>query len=251
MATVHDLFGDRITTPFVPSVSPSIPPLENGDHLSRDEFERRYDAMPWLKKAELIEGVVYMPSPVRLENHSAPHLDASTWLGVYRAYTPGVRAGADGTIRLDLDNEPQPDAILLVDPACGGQALIDADDYVAGAPEFVLEVAASSASIDLHAKFRVFQRNKVREYVVWRIHDATVDWFVLENDTFAPLAPDAEGIFRSLSFPGLWLSSKALIRNDMAEVLRVLQLGLESPQHAQFVARLQSARQQFAKEQPK
>jgi Uma2 family endonuclease len=251
MATVHDMIGNLTTTPFVPPVSPPIPPLENGDHLSRDEFERRFNTMPWLKKAELIEGVVYMPSPVRLEHHASPHLDISGWLATYKAYTPGVRAGADGTIRLDLDNEPQPDAMLFIDPACGGQALIDADDYVAGAPEFVLEISASSASIDLHAKFRVFQRNKVREYVVWRIHDAIVDWFVLENDKFAPLAPDAEGICRSPSFPGLWLSSKALIRNDMAEVLRVLQLGLESPQHAQFVARLQSAREKFAKEQPK
>lgn len=38
---------------------PSIP-LENGDRLSRFEFEHRYQAMPELKKAELVEGVVYI-----------------------------------------------------------------------------------------------------------------------------------------------------------------------------------------------
>jgi Uma2 family endonuclease len=162
-----------------------------------------------------------------------------------------VLGGADGTVRLDLDNEPQPDAMLFIDPSCGGQAQVDADDYVSGAPELVLEVAASSVSIDLHAKFRAFQRNKVREYVVWRIDDGAVDWFALDTDKFAPLSADVERIYRSQVFPGLWLSSRALIRKDLAEVLRVLQLGLASPEHAQFVARLQSTREQRAKESSK
>ena len=46
------------------SKPPRILPLEHGDHLTREEFERRYEAMPHVRKAELIEGVVYMPSPV-------------------------------------------------------------------------------------------------------------------------------------------------------------------------------------------
>ena len=109
------------------------PALENGDHLTRDEFERRYDAMPDLKKAELIEGVVYMPSPVRQRRHSRPHIHVSTWLGTYEANTLGVEAGDNGSIRLDLDNEPQPNAFLVIQPECGGQARISVDDYVEGA----------------------------------------------------------------------------------------------------------------------
>src|SRR5262250_2667499 len=89
-----------------------IPPLENGDRLTRPEFERRYEAMPHLKKAELIEGVVYVPSPVRYEGHGRQHSAILTWLGVYMASTPGVGAGDNTTVRLDLDNEPQPDALL-------------------------------------------------------------------------------------------------------------------------------------------
>src|SRR5947209_10401644 len=135
-----------------PSASPTLragepPPLEPGDRLTREEFERRYDAMPRLKKAELIEGVVYMPSPVRHHRHSRPQFRLITWLGTYEAATPGVQGGDNGTARLDLDNEPQPDAYLFVDPDCGGQARISADDYVELAPEQVGEVAASSAKM--------------------------------------------------------------------------------------------------------
>jgi Uma2 family endonuclease len=249
MSSIHDSVTDFITTPFVPPLPAAIPPLQNGDHLTRKEFERRYEAMPHLKKAELIEGIVYMPSPVRLDHHSSPHMDATAWLAVYKAFTPGVRGGTEGTVRLDDDNEPQPDVMLLIDPACGGQAHIDDDDYVSGAPDLVFEVSASSASIDLHAKFRAFQRNKVREYLVWRIYDATVDWFVLEKNKFVPLSPDTKGVYRSPSFPGLWLSPQALVKPDLAEVLRVLQLGLDSPEHAAFVARLQAAKDQRAKDQ--
>ena len=128
------------------------PPLENGDRLTRAEFERRYEAMPHLKKAELIEGVVHMPSPTRHRRHGRPHGHLVTWLGVYEAATPGVEMSNNSTARLDLDNEPQPDALLLIDPARGGQARVSADDDIEAAPELVAEVAASSASIDLNAE---------------------------------------------------------------------------------------------------
>src|SRR5262245_8818306 len=96
------------------------PPLETGDRLSREEFERRYKAMPDLKKAELIEGVVYVPSPVSLRRHGGPNADLVTWPGNYRANTPGVLTGDNTTARLDLANIPQPDALLLIDPEFGG-----------------------------------------------------------------------------------------------------------------------------------
>ncbi len=214
-------------------------PLEPGDRLKREEFERRYDAMPHLKKAELIEGVVYMPSPVRHRRHSRPHFRLITWLGAYEAATPGVEGGDNGSARLDLDNEPQPDALLLIDPARCGQARISADDYIEHAPELVAEVAASSASYDLHTKLEVYRRNGVREYLVWRVLDQQFDWFVLRSGQYEPLAATAAGLRCSEIFPGLWLDAAALMQGDMQRVLAVVQQGLASPEHAAFVQRLQ------------
>ena len=125
---------------------PGLERSEVTEGEDRDEFERRYDAMPRLRKAELIEGVVYMPSPVRHRRHGRPHFRLICWLGVYEAATPGVEGGDNGTIRLDLDNDPQPDAYLLIAPERGGQARISADDYVELAPELVAEVAKELAA---------------------------------------------------------------------------------------------------------
>ncbi len=216
-------------------------PLETGDHLTREEFERRYEAMPDLKKAELIEGIVYMPSPVHQRRHGRPHTRLVGWLAAYEAATPGVEAGDNSTVRLDEANEPQPDALLFIDPARGGQARISADDYVEGAPEFVGEVAASSASHDLHTKRDVYQSHGVQEYLVWRTLDGAVDWFVLRGGRNERLVPGPDGILRSEVFPGLWLDAAALVRGDMARVLAVGQQGLASPEHAAFVAKLNPA----------
>ena len=211
-----------------------IPPLRSGDHLARDEFERRYEAMPGVKKAELIEGVVYMPSPVSAEEHGEPHFDCITWLGVYRAHTPPIRGGDNSTLRLDLDNEPQPDGYLRLLPECGGQAKV-IEGYVTGAPELIVEVAASSASYDLHEKLHAYRRNGVREYIVWRVWDAAIDWLVLRGGRYEPL-PLSDGIFKSEVFPGLWLDPAAALSGDMARVLAVLQQGLASPERIAFLA---------------
>jgi Uma2 family endonuclease len=223
-----------------------VPLLHNGDRLSRSEFERRYDAMPEGKKAELIEGVVHMPLPVS-DDHSGPHFDLITWLGLYRIGTPGVVGGDNGTLRLDLDNEPQPDAFLRVLETHGGQARVDEDGYVTGAPELVAEVAVSGASIDLHAKLNVYRRNAVREYVVWRVEDDAVDWFVLRQGQFVPLALTPAGLYQSEALPGLWLEPAALVRRDLPTVFQVAQQGLASPEHAAFIAALQ---QTLAQGQP-
>lgn len=228
-----------MNAPLTRTRTPAIPPLEPGDHLTRDEFERRYDAMPNLKKAELIEGVVYMPSPVRVDQHSSPHAAYIGWLTTYWAWTPGVRAADNTTIRLDLDNEPQPDGLLLIEPTHGGQATIDDDGYIAGGPELVGEVSASSASLDLNAKLRVYRRNNVLEYVVWRVLDDAIDWFILRGSQYDRLPLSADGHYRSETFPGLWLDPAALTRFDLQTVLQSLQLGIASPEHATFVARLQ------------
>jgi Uma2 family endonuclease len=223
-----------------PQASPEsiIPPLEPGDRLSRTEFERRYDAMTNLKKAELIEGFVYMPSPVRLRRHGRPHAQIVNWLGNYESATPGVIGADNASVRFDLDNEPQPDALLFIDPEHGGQASITADDYVENAPELVAEIAASTASDDLNTKLNVYRRNGVREYIVWRVLDRQIDWFVLKVGEFVLLPLDDAGLYRSEVFPGLWLDPVALVGGDTQSVQTALQRGLASREHANFVARL-------------
>ncbi len=220
----------------------AVPLLESGDHLSRAEFERRYDAMLNLKKAELIEGVVYVPSPVRMDVHSKPHALVITWLGVYTAATPGVELGDNATVRLDFDNEPQPDALLRIEPAAGGRSRTSEDGYVEGPPELVVEVAASSASIDRHSKLRVYQRNGVGEYLLWQVLDRQIEWFALREGVYAPLAPDARGVVHSVLFPGLQLAVRPLLEGNLAAVLVEQQAGLGTPEHEAFVATL-AARQ--------
>ena len=216
---------------------PRVIPLENGDRLPRDEFERRYLASSNLKKAELIKGVVHMPSPVRAA-HAKRHGDMVGWLGAYSAATPGVSLLDNATVRLDIDNEPQPDALLRIESETIGRSRVDADGYVAGPPELVAEVAASSAAYDLHDKLHAYRRNGVLEYLVWRVYDREFDWFVLTAGEYRPLAPDAAGILRSRTFPGLRLARRALLDGDFAAVLAELGKGLKTAEHAAFVARL-------------
>jgi Uma2 family endonuclease len=215
-----------------------VPRLEQGDHLTRAEFERRYEAMPELKKAELIEGVVYMPSPVRAEQHGEPDANLGGWLFTYKVQTPGLLTPSNSTLRLDNDNEPQPDNVLMIHPDHGGQAKLDADGYIEGAPELVAEISASSVSIDLHSKLRVYRRNGVKEYIAWRVLDRAIDWFVLRDGEYMRLVPDGDGILRSEIFPGLWLNVPALLEGKLDRVLATLQEGIASPEHQAFVARL-------------
>ncbi|PHJ61854.1 hypothetical protein VF14_19570 [Nostoc linckia z18] len=225
-----------------PIHSPSyIPPLESGDRLTRPEFERRYNAMPNLKKAELIEGVVYVSSPLRFEPHAEPHANLMIWLGNYKVATPGVRLGDNPTVRLDLDNEPQPDAILLIDAACGGKSQLGSDGYVEGAPELVAEVAASSATKDLYDKKRAYRRNGIQEYIVWQVFEQTISWFSLQDGEYITLTPNASGIIESQIFPGLWLDVSALVNDNMQQVLAVLQTGLNSAEHQAFVQQLNNS----------
>ncbi len=219
-----------------------VPPLEVGDRLTRAEFERRYEAMPRLRKAELIEGVVYVPSPARIRRHGKPQGQIITWLGYYEAATPGLEMADNSTVRLDLDNEPQPDALLIIAPEFGGQVKISEDDFVEGAPEWVGEISASTASYDLNIKLHVYRRNGVREYVVWRVLEKEIDWFVLQEGQFERLALDDHGLYKSTVFPGLWLDPAAMIRGDMKKVLAVVQRGIDSAEHAAFVQRLHAAR---------
>lgn len=216
----------------------SITILESGDRLSRHEFERRYQAMPDVKKAELIEGVVYVASPLRYNQHGKPHSKIIAWLQVYAAATVGVEVADNTTVRLDGDNEPQPDALLRLDASQGGQSRVSQDDYIEGAPELIVEVAASSASYDLHDKLRAYQRNGVREYLVWLTQEQTFRWYVLQEGQYGLQSPDQLGILRSQVFPGLQLAVPALLAGDMQRVLAVLQQGIEGEAHQNFLRKL-------------
>lgn len=222
----------------VPSV---VPPLNPGDRLSRAEFERRYQAHPEIKKAELIEGVVHMESAVRFEQHGRPHSDLVTWLGVYRAATPGVLVGDNTTVRLDFENEVQPDALLRLEPAHGGRLHVTEDDYLEGPPELIVEIASSSAAYDLHIKRRVYARSGVQEYLAVQMYEQQVDWFVLREGVYETLTPDENGVLRSEVFPGLWLQPEAPWSGDLAAMLEVLQQGLASPEHVAFIERLRTS----------
>ncbi|NER22249.1 MAG: Uma2 family endonuclease [Symploca sp. SIO1B1] len=221
-----------------PSQRLAIPLLENGDRLNRYEFERRYDAMSSLKKAELIEGIVYMAAALRFKSHGQPHGWMMTWLGNYEAMTSGVAVGDAPTVRLDMDNEPQPDAVLLILPEAGGQASLSEDDYIEGAPELMVEIAASSVAIDLHTKKQVYRRNGVKEYIVWQVLEQKISWFYLEQGEYVELPVDTDGIIRSRIFPGLRLAVTSILSGNMKNVLQVLQEGVQSPEHAAFVQKL-------------
>jgi len=221
-----------------PSQRLAIPLLENGDRLNRYEFERRYDAMSSLKKAELIEGIVYMAAALRFKSHGQPHGWIMTWLGNYEAMTSGVAVGDAPTVRLDMDNEPQPDAVLLILPEAGGQASLSEDDYIEGAPELMVEIAASSVAIDLHTKKQVYRRNGVKEYIVWQVLEQKISWFYLEQGEYVELPVDTDGIIRSRIFPGLRLAVASILAGNMKHVLQVLQEGVQSTEHAAFVQKL-------------
>ncbi|OGO40201.1 MAG: hypothetical protein A2Z03_01170 [Chloroflexi bacterium RBG_16_56_8] len=214
-----------------------LPPLENGDQLTRAEFERRYEAMLDVNKAELIEGAVHMPTPVSV-SHAKPHAHIMSWLGTYCAATPGVEVYDNATVLLDADNEVQPDALLQLEPKAGGHSRVSAAGYLEGAPELIVEIAATSAAIDLHAKMNVYRRTQVQEYLVWQTFEKRLDWFELRDERYAALAPDENGLLRSRVFPGLRLAVEALLEGNLGAVLGELQKGLSSKEHAKFAKHL-------------
>ncbi len=210
-----------------------IPPLENGDRLSRPEFERRYAAAPHIKKAELIEGIVYVASPLRHKQHGKPHSRIQTWIGFYQAMTPGTDLSTEPTVRLDFDNELQPDVVLFLEQ--NGGITIAEDGYLEGVPELVIEIAASSAAIDAGTKKQVYRRNGVQEYILWQSYENRLEWFQLVEGEYQSLLPDQAGVIRSRVFPGLWLSVNDLLSYNMTEVLETVQAGVRSPEHQAFV----------------
>lgn len=203
------------------------PPLESGDHLSRDEFHRRYLQHPEIKRAELIEGVVYVSSPVGYD-HSDLHSAVVGWLFSYRVRTPGVGLADNGTLFLPTGDEVQPDACLYRLPPHGGVRFVERREgrrttrYLEGAPELIFEVAASSASYDLHSKKRAYERSGVQEYIVWQIYERRITWFRLEQGRYVEVEPDHRGVIESRVFPGLRLAVDAMLAGDYGRVLAEL-----------------------------
>lgn len=193
--------------------------LENGDVMSREEFHRRYSECEALERVELIEGVVYMPSPTKVRGHSREQNLLLRWLNGYVEIHEGtVEAIGPGTVLLDDWNEPEPDAMLYrLHPERFE------DDYLLGAPELIVEIARSSVSRDLHQKKRAYERNGVLEYIVWRTEDKAIDWFQLRDGAYVKREPDARGIIASEVFPGLRLDVPAALAHDRKCLLAALE----------------------------
>ena len=195
-----------------------IPPLNSGDNLTVEEFDRRWDLHPEIKRAELINGIVYLELSV-YPPHASNHSHANVWLGVYAAGHPGLSTYTDATVRFDDESVMQPDVLLRRMER--GRSL-EAKNGILGSPELAMEVSYSSAAYDLHQKFDAYERNGVGEYIVWQLHENRLDWFVLRNGRYERLAPDAEGIIESVQFPGLRLNVPMLLAGDIAGVLKAL-----------------------------
>ncbi len=224
-----------------PRVS-TLPVLIAGQRLDQPNFHERYEAMPPETRAELVGGVVYMPSPMR-GDHGMEGRIVAGWLFYYQLKTPGVK-GADGaTVKLDQQGEPQPDCQLFIAPDLGGQISLDPEGYFAGAPELIVEISRSSRAFDLGAKKADYERASVQEYVVVELDPDQIHWFIRRADRFADLPPGPDGVYRSEVFPGLWLDPAALYSEDLARLIEVLDQGLATPEHAAFLTRLEKASQ--------
>ncbi len=217
--------------------SVKIPLLKTGDRLKQPEFHRLYEQTPKHFRAELIGGTVYVSSPLRRE-HGSYHLCLGGAFLHYEAGTPGIEGGDNTTMIFDILTEPQPDLFLRILTEYGGQSKITLDDYIAGAPELLAEIALSSNDIDLGVKREQYQRAGVLEYVVVALRSRELFWFDFRANRL--LKPDARGVFRSRVFPGLWIDGPALLARRSGRLLEVVELGLASPEHARFVKRLES-----------
>ncbi len=220
----------------------TLPPLIAGQRLDQPTFHERYEAMPPETRAELVGGVVYMPSPLRTD-HGDVTTDVSYWLGQYKRFTKGVRSPNNATVKLNRTGEVQPDTQLRIPAELGGQSTIDEGGYISGAPELIVEIARSSRDFDLGAKKADYERAGVQEYVVVELDPNQIHWFIRRDDRFEDLPPGPDGIYRSEVFLGLWLDPAALYSEDLDRLIEVLDQGLATPAHAAFLARLARAQE--------
>ena len=204
--------------------------------MNSDEFMRRWEAMPDLKHAELIDGIVYLASPLG-KDHSLFHLALSGWLDRYVEHTPACQGGIEDTWLMSKHDVPLPDLTLTILPRYGGQSRTEGQ-YSAGAPELILEVAVSSTSRDLGVKLRLYEQMGVREYLIAVAAEEKLIWNELTPSGYRTRKPGRDGMIRSRCFPGLWLDTEALWHLDRTSLSAVLREGIASPEHAAFVKRL-------------
>jgi Uma2 family endonuclease len=228
--------GDRVMA----TVQEQVPPLAPGDRLTREEFLQLWEAHPEIKKAELIGGTVYMPSPVSVD-HGDKENDAGLWMGMYKISTPGIACGHNATSYL-LEDAPQADLNLRILPEYGGASWVDENRLLHGIPELLAEICRSRAAYDLHQKLELYQTAGIPEYLAILLFEQEIRWHVLENGVYRLLPPGPDGIWRSGIFPGLWLDGQAFLSGNMPRVLEVLQHGLRSPEHTAFAERLARAK---------
>ena len=228
MATVPDL------------ALPAVPiELHTGDRMSRAEFHRLYEQSPPGFRAELIGGIVYVASPLK-RRHGTNHLPLGSLFFLYEGQTPGVESADNTTVQLGEESEPQPDLFLRILPEYGGQSVTTIDDYIAGSPELVAEIALSSRAIDFHAKRYDYTKHGVLEYLVFSLRDNRLHWFDLRSNQ--ELQPDTDGVYRIRSFPGLWIHGAALVGRNGQQLMQILNQGLATPEHTAFVSKLARAR---------
>ncbi|HWE35905.1 MAG TPA: Uma2 family endonuclease [Isosphaeraceae bacterium] len=217
----------------------TLPPLAAGQRLDQPAFHARYEAMPPGTRAELIGGVVYMPSPLRDDHGWTSHV-VSGWLFHYERFTPGVRGADNATTKLGRSGEPQPDSLLRIPEGAGGRSRVVVG-FIVGTPELVVEVARSSRDVDLGPKRLDYERAGVLEHLFIGLDPNEVRWLALRGDRFEELPPGPDGLVRSEVFPGLWLDPAALFAGDLNALIDALERGLATPDHAAFVARLAGA----------
>ncbi len=219
----------------ISSPSAELLELHNGDHMTQMEFHRIYSTMPEDVTAELIGGIVYMASPLKI-SHGSNHVVLASVFFAYESATKGTETGDNTTVIMDDESEPQPDLYLRILPEYGGQSGTTEEDYVEGAPELIAEIANTSRAIDLHRKRSVYRDAGVREYLVLSLLEQQLRWFDLTQDT--ELAIPSDGVIRSLVFPGLWIDSAAVVNRDHHRLMETLKRGLAEPSHADFVKQL-------------
>ncbi len=216
-----------------------IPPLSNGDRLTAKEFCRRWDAMPELKHAELIGGQVYVNPPISAGSHGIPQGNILVWLWHYAVATEGVQQISESSVHFGPQDLPQPDVQLRVKDQFGGASRLVRGE-LHGAPELIVEVAASSAKHNLQIKKPRYAKHGVQEYLVWIVREKRFVWFALEAGEYVELPASRSGILKSRVFPGLWLDSKGLLADNWPKILGTLRKGMETPEYLEFAANLKS-----------
>lgn len=197
--------------------------FEPGDRMTREDFLAQWEQMPRLKSVELIDGMVYMPSPVSMEHGRRDH-QMQVLIGAYAARAGNCEALSNATW-LMLESAPQPDLALCLLPAHGGRTQVR-EGFASGSPELVVEITKSSRTYDLGPKLALYQRAAVSEYIAVLLEEQRIEWRKWKDGSFVLLAPDTDGILQSEVFPGLWLNERAFWDGDVSGMLRTLDAGL-------------------------